>query len=119
MTTFTKEQVQEVVQEALVAAEQAAANYFNTQLGGVDRFACGFAWTTVYGVKGSTKLGKMLLANGFSKAWEGGLQYWMPGRSGRMGFVQNVDTHLEGARAFAKVIKDKLGVDCYADSRLD
>ena len=119
MQTFTKEQVQEVIQEALVVAEQAAVDYFNTQLGGVDRFACGFAWATVYDVKGSTKLGKMLLANGFSKAYRGGLEYWMPARSHRISFVQNVDTHLVGARAFAKVIKAKLGVDCYADSRLD
>jgi len=119
MSTFTKEQVQEIIQEALVAAEQAGVEYLNNHLGGVDCFACGFAWSTVYGVKGSTKLGKMLLANGFSKAWEGGLQYWMPARSNRLGFVQNVDTHLAGARAFTKVIKEKLGVECYADSRLD
>ena len=119
MSTFTKAQVQAIIDEALVVAEQAAVDYFNTHLGGVDRFACGFAWTTVYGVKGSTKLGKLLLESGFSKAYQGGLQYWMPARSARMGFVQNVDTHLEGARAFAKVLKEKLGVECYADSRLD
>ena len=115
MKVFTAQEVALVVSKAQGAAEKAALKYFNEVLNGRDQYACGFAYATIYNVKGSTKLGRALLANGFRKAYGGGLQFWMPGRTN----VQNVDVHEAGARAFAQVIKDELEVDCYAGSHLD
>lgn len=114
MSTLNDE-VRVIVSKAEAAAADAAAKYFSTVLGRVDQGACGFAWATVYGVKGSTKLGKALVAAGFRKAYTGGLEFWMPGRQP----CQNVDVHDEGARAFAKVIAQELNVECYHNSRLD
>ena len=54
---FTQEQVNNIVFEARAEASRAARNAL-AQYG--DRDACGFAWTNIYGVKGNTKLGKML-----------------------------------------------------------
>lgn len=114
-TNFTKEQVDEIILEGLEIARNAQLQYLEEKLGGEDKFACGFAWTRI-AVKGSTKLGKMLKAHGFEKPYGGtGMEYWMPGRIN----VQNVDCNKTGAEAFAKHLKEKLGVDCYADSRLD
>ena len=65
--------------------------------------------------KGSTKLGKALIAAGFSKSYTGGLEMWNP--SGMR--CQNVDTLEEGAIAAARLLTEKLGVKAYAQSRLD
>lgn len=109
------EKVKQAVDKALVAAGRESNRYFQEVLGGKDQYACGFAWVNVYGVKGSTRLGKALLSNGFRKSYTGGLQYWNPSNL----MVQNVDTLEAGAQAFAKVIKEELGVTAYAGSRLD
>ena len=112
---LTKEQVDDIVLEALQIAREAQMKYFDEVLEGTDQFLCGFAWTRI-AVKGSTKLGKMLKEYGFETPYRStGMEYFMPGRIG----VQNVDCNKKGAEAFAKHLKEKLGVDCYADSRLD
>lgn len=114
MITVTAEQIPAVVQEAQQAAHQAAAKFFQERLGGVDQYACGFASTKIYGVKGSTKLGKALIAAGVRKSYDKSLELWNPSKFG----CQNVDTLEEGARAAAEVFK-KYGFEAYAWSRLD
>ena len=112
---FTQTDINEIVAEAKDAAHQAATNYFHEVLRGQDRFACGFAWVDVYGVKGNTKLGKMLKAAGMRKDWTGkAFQIWNPANMP----VQNVDTLEAGAEAAAGVFK-KYGFNAYAGSRLD
>lgn len=106
--------VRDAVAMAKDQAADAALKFFQDKLDGRDQYACGFAWVTVY-EKGSTKLGKELIANGFSKAYDGGLQMWNP--SGM--HVQNVDTKEVGAEAAARVLTERLGVKAYAGSRLD
>lgn len=106
--------VQSVVAESRVVARDAAEKYFQERLGGVDQYACGFAWVKVF-EKGSTKLGKALIAAGFDKSYTGGLQMWNP--SGM--HCQNVDTKEAGAMAAARLLTEKLGVKAYAESRLD
>ncbi len=106
--------VRDAVAIAKDEAASAAQKFFQERLGGRDQYACGFAWVTVY-EKGSTKLGRELIKNGFRKSYTGGLQMWNP--SGMM--VQNVDTLEAGAEAAARVLKEKLGVEAYAGSRLD
>lgn len=106
--------------EMLTEAKQAADKFFQEKLGGVDAYACGFAWVTVYPEhKGNTKEGKaerkVLAELGLEKDWTGkAYQIWNP--SGH--YCQNVDTKEEGARAAAAVLK-KYGFKAYAGSRLD
>ena len=101
-------------------AFRAADQFFQTRLGGVDQYACGFAWVTVYPKhKGNTKLGKAerkaLEALGFRKDWTGkAYQIWNPA-----GYAcQNVDTLEAGAEAAARLLQS-YGYTAYAGSRLD
>lgn len=113
--TMTQFQVNEMVREAQQAAEQAAKEFLKNELQGRDQFPCGFAWTNIYGVKGNTKLGKMLAAANVSKnSYERAFQLWNP--SGL--FVQNVDCLEAGARAAAEVFR-RHGLEAYAGSRWD
>jgi hypothetical protein len=106
--------------EMTVAAVEAAHKYFQERLGGQDKYACGFAWVTVFPEhKGNTKAGKaerkLLEDMGFRKDWTGkAYQLWNPSKHG----CQNVDTKEAGAVAAAEVLR-KYGLKAYADSRLD
>jgi hypothetical protein len=111
---YTKEQVQAIVAEAESAAYQAAAKFFQEKLGGRDQYACGFAWVNIYGIKGNTKMGKVMKAAGIHKDYTGAHQLWNPSKFG----CQNVDTLYEGAKAAAEVF-ERHGFRAYAGSRLD
>jgi hypothetical protein len=111
---YTKEQVESIVVEAKNAAFQAADTFFKEKLGGRDQYACGFAWVNIYGVKGNTKLGKVLKAAGVRQDYTKAFQIWNPSGYG----CQNVDTLEAGADAAAKVFQ-KYGFEAYAGSRLD
>ena len=111
---FTQEQVNEIVAEAKDAAHQAATNYFHQVLRGQDRFACGFAWVNIYGVKGNTKLGKMLKAAGVRQDYTKAFQIWNPSGLG----VQNIDVKEAGADAAAECLRN-FGFNASAGSRLD
>ena len=111
---YTQEQVNEIVAEAKGAAYQAASKFFQERLGGRDQYACGFAWVDIFGVKGNTKLGKMLKAAGMDKSYRGTFQIWDPSGIG----CQNIDTKEVGADAAAKVF-ERYGFKAYSGSRLD
>lgn len=111
---YTQEQINAIVAEAKTAAFQAADKFFKERLGGRDQYACGFAWTNIYKVKGNTKLGKMLKAAGVRQDYTKAFQLWNPAGYG----CQNVDTLEAGAEAAAQVFK-KYGFEAYAGSRLD
>ena len=111
---YTQEQINAIVAEAKTAAFQAADKFFKERLGGRDQYACGFAWTNIYKVKGNTKLGKMLKAAGVRQDYTKAFQLWNPAGYG----CQNVDTLEAGAEAAAQVFK-KYGFTAYAGSRLD
>jgi len=104
--------VAEIHEEATAAAVKAAA-VLHEKIGG-DRYACGFAWVTVYGVKLNTKIGKQFAAIGFRKAYGGGIDLWNPSKSP----VQNIDIKEAGAEAYAAVLT-KHGFKAYAGSRMD
>ena len=113
---YTVDQVKAIVAEAKSEARKAADAYFQTNLGGVDQYACGFAWVDIYGIKGNTKLGKLLdqvdgvRRDSYSKSYK----MWNPSGLG----VQNIDTLEAGAEAAAKILKG-FGFQAYAGSRLD
>jgi len=111
---YTKDQVESIVAEAKSAAHKAAMEFFSDKLGGRDQFACGFAWVNIYGIKGNTKMGKVLKAAGVKQDYTKAFSIWNP--SGM--FVQNVDTLEAGAQAAAEVFK-RYGFEAYAGSRLD
>ena len=111
---FTQDQVNAIVREARDAAYEASDKFFRERLGGVDQYACGFAWTSIFKVKGNTKLGRMLKAAGVRQDYTKTFQLWNPA-----GYpVQNIDTLEVGARAAAEVFR-KYGFEAYAGSRLD
>lgn len=111
---YTVEQVKAIVAEATQAATEAATLYFHTKLNSQDQYACGFAWVNIHGIKGNTKLGRVLKAAGIRQDYTKAFQLWNP--SGLP--VQNVDCKEVGAEACAKVLQ-KYGFEAYAGSRLD
>lgn len=112
-------EIKAIVAEAQTAAHAAADKFFQEQLGGVDRYACGFAWVNIYKyagkrIDGRTKVGRAMKAAGVRQDWNGTFQIWNPSKFP----VQNVDTLEAGARAAAKVFEN-YGFVAYAGSRLD
>lgn len=111
---YTVEQVKDIVTAAKAAAHAAANAYFQVKLGGKDQFACGFAWVEIHGIKGNTKMGRVLKAAGIDQSYDRTFQIWNPSDL----YVQNVDTLAAGAQAAAQVFRDH-GFTAYARSRLD
>lgn len=111
---YTQDQVNNIVAQAKQAARASAEQFFQDKMGGVDQYSCGFAWTDIFGVKGNTRLGKMLKAAGLRKSYTGSFQIWNPADMP----VQNIDTLEAGAEAAAKVF-EQYGFTAYAGSRLD
>lgn len=107
-----------VVNEMLEQAAEVAEAKLR-EIGG-DRYACGYAWVTIYPEhKGNTTAGraerKVIEAMGFRKDYTGkAYEYWNPSKWGG----QNVDVKEAGARAAANVLR-KYGFKAYAGSRLD
>jgi hypothetical protein len=111
---YTQDQICRIVNEAREAAYQSATRFFQDQLGGQDQYACGFAWVEIFGIKGNTKLGRMLKEAGIRRDFNRVHTLWNPAGLP----VQNVDTLEAGARAAAAVFA-KHGFQAYAASRLD
>jgi len=112
---MTHEQIPQIIEEARIAAREAAEKFFREKLGGVDQYACGFAWVNIYGIKGNTKIGKAFIANGIRKNYNGSAyEMWNPANIG----CQNIDTKEAGARAAAEVFR-RYGFEAYPNSRLD
>jgi len=111
---YTVQEVKDIVAEATMAARDAAELFFQTKLGGRDQYACGFAWVNIHGIKGNTKMGRVLKEAGIRQDYTKAFQLWNP--SGHN--CQNVDTKEAGAEACAKVLQ-KYGFQAYAGSRLD
>ena len=111
---YTAEEIKDIVLEAKIAARIAANDYFTSKLGGEDRYACGFAWVEIYGVKGNTRLGRAFKEAGIEQNYNKAFSIWNPSEHG----CQNIDTKEAGADAAAKVF-EKYGFRAYSCSRLD
>ena len=100
------------IEEAFAEARKATNEYVKAN--GDNWWPCGFAWVTV---KPATSRVAKILKDRYqaSKAYGGGIQIWNP--SGHM--TQQMDAKQAGARAFAKVLKDQLNINCYAECRMD
>lgn len=111
---YDQKAIDGIVAEAREAAYKAAMKFFQETLQSQDRPMCGFAWVDIYGVKGNTKLGKMLKAADVRQSYEKTFRLWNPSAL----MVQNIDTLEVGAEAAAQVFK-RYGFTAYAGSRLD
>ena len=111
---YTVEEIQTILTQAKISAQNASQKYLDERLGGEDNFPCGFAWVNIYGIKGNTKLGRAMKAAGIEKDYSGAYKIWNPGEM----FVQNVDIKEAGAEAAADVF-ESFGFKAYANSRLD
>ena len=112
MKNFTPAELAQIVADARSAAQQATEAYI-AQHGDWD--ACGFAWTSIYNIKGSTKLGKMLKAAGVDQnSYDRSFQIWNPAGIG----VQSMGILEAGADAAAQVFR-RYGFESYAGSRMD
>lgn len=115
MSTIAPEKVGQLVEVIQRAAYETASKFFQEKLGGQDRYACGFAWVDIYGVRSNSKLGKALIAAGFQKSdTRKSLYLWNPSKFP----CQNVDTLEAGAYEAAKLFT-AAGFRAYAGSRLD
>jgi hypothetical protein len=113
MVEFNEVAVQDACNEAGIQARTAAKAFLAAH---GDRDACGFAWVDVYGVRSNSKMGKALQSYGFRKSYTGSLQLWNPSQAG----CQSISVLEAGADAYAKVLKDKLGLEkVYSGSRMD
>ena len=115
--TFDTVKVQMAHALAIHEAKHAAYGFAHKHFDGKDGGPCGFAWVNVYKVRKNSKLGKALEAVGFRKSYDGSFQLW----NGRAGWWpgQSVDAAEHGATAYARVMKEQLGLDFYSGSRLD
>lgn len=112
---YTVEQLRNIYTEAQTAANVAASQVFYGKLNGVDSYPCGFAWVEIYGIKGSTKLGRNMTSAGFRRS-----DYKKCYEIDSLITIncQNVDVKEAGAFAAAKVL-EKHGFRAYSVSRLD
>lgn len=108
---WTQEQINTIVAEAMQAAQQAAAA-FHAQYGDCD--ACGFAWTNIRGVRGNTRLGRMLKAAGVRQDYTKTFQIWNPSKFP----TQSMNILEAGADAATQVFR-KYGFEASTGSRMD
>src|SRR6056300_1158316 len=108
---YSQQDLKLIVEEAKAAAYVAATKHLESN--GENAY-CGFAWVSIYGVKGNTKLGKNLKAAGVEQAWDKSYQIWNPSGLG----TQCMWTKEVGAQAAAEVFQ-KYGFRSYMGSRAD
>ncbi len=107
--------IKEIIEQAKTVANQEATKFFNEKLNGEDKYACGFAWVHIYGIRANSQIGKELTALGITKEY--GNKYFLVWHPTELN-VQNIDTKEVGAEAYAKVLREH-GFRAYAVSRLD
>lgn len=107
---LVEENLRQIIAESKRLAEEAALKE-ERRLGG-DWSECGFAWVEVHGIKGNTRLGRMLKKVGIRQGWNRTFQIWNP--SGLP--VQSVLIKESGADACAKYLISK-GFEAHACSR--
>jgi len=111
INNYTVEDLRTIKAAACQHAQDAALEYMHTH---GEHAYCGFAWVNIYGIKGSTKLGRRMKQAGYEKDWSGAWSIWNPSGLG----TQCMSTKEAGAYAAAKVFS-AAGFTAYAGSRAD
>jgi hypothetical protein len=110
---YTADELNNIVAEAVQAGRNAAADAYERN-GNSDWDACGFAWVSLWGVKGNTKLGKALRSAGVEQSYDRSFQLW----GGRFYSGQSISIKEAACRAARDVFK-RYGFDASVGSRLD
>jgi hypothetical protein len=110
-STYSVDYLKQLLAASQQAAQDAGLQFIRTH---GEQGYCGFAWVNIYGVKGSTKLGRNMKAAGFAKDYTGAFQIWNPSGLG----TQCMSTKEAGADACAAVLK-AAGFTAYAGGRAD
>jgi hypothetical protein len=105
--------IQEIINEAEVAAKKAEQDYINRYLPNGDSFPCGFAWVNIKPAKGKL-ITELKARNAGHKSYYGGYDVWNPSRSN----YQNVDCKYAAAQAYSEVL-NKYGYKSTPESRWD
>lgn len=111
LNDLTVEDLKTLLQASRQAA-RVASTQFIQQHG--ERGYCGFAWVSIHGIPGNTRLGKRMKAAGFDKDYTGAYSIWNPSGLG----TQCMSTKEAGAEAAARLLKTA-GFTAYAGSRAD
>ena len=111
INNYTVEDLKTIKAAALQHANDAAEAHLE-QYG--EHAYCGFAWVNIYGIKGSTKLGRRMKQAGFEKDYTGAYSIWNPSGLG----TQCMSTKEAGAQACARVFQ-AAGFTAYMGSRAD
>lgn len=109
---LTVETLKRFIDESMRLANDAASRVAARE--GGDYGACGFAWVEIHGIKGNTRLGRMLKKVGVEQGYNRAFRIWNP--SGLL--MQSISIKEAGAMACAEYLRSK-GFDAYACSRLD
>lgn len=109
---LVEENLRQIIEEYKRLAKDAALKE-ERRLGG-DWSECGFAWVEIYGIKGNTRIGRMLKKVGIEQGYNRAFHIWNPSELP----VQSVLIKEAGAEACAKYLRSK-GFDAYSCSRLD
>ena len=110
---YTVEELKTIVAEAVQAGRVAAADAYAAN-GNSDWDMCGFAWVSIWNIKGNTRLGKALRAAGVEQSYDRSFQIW----GGKFYSGQSITIKERAARAAADVFK-RYGFDASVGSRLD
>ena len=110
---YTVDELKNIVAEA-VAAGRAAGEQAYAANGNSDWDACGFAWVSLWGIKGNTKLGKALKQAGIEQSYDRSFQIW----GGKFYSGQSISIKEAACRAARDVFK-RYGFDASVGSRLD
>ena len=110
---YTVEELNTIITEAVQAGRNAAADAYERN-GNTDWDACGFAWVSLYGIKGNSRLGRALKAAGVEQDYTRAFSIW----GGKFYSGQSITIKEAACRAARDVFK-RYGFDASVGSRLD
>lgn len=113
MSTMSYAQCEQIHNQAITAAEQAAQDKLNEL--GEEWFPCGFAWVRV--LPATQPFGRFLKKAGIVDSASYGGGYTVFDACGNR-YTQSMFVKEAGTKAYAKVLRDH-GIECYAESRMD